>query len=337
MIAKLKFIATLTLIAVLTACGGGGGGGTIYQTTFNATVSGLDSGESITVVASLYADRTITQSKVVSQNGAYSTTIDLPSGLMIAIDSKIEVTQSPTGKRCTVTYPNLDVTSSSNTIKCIPISAAGLYTGQLGSGTGKAQLLILRNGSYWMWTGVDNAGVATYSGLVQSDLGTSTSTNYASNTGVNIGITPFRNNLSLLGTYVANTSFSGTLTDSTSFTLTLTSTPARTYQFLDDPTLTKLTGNYSSTGETFAISSTGALSGSKSGCQYSGTVTPKTSGENVYDLTVTYGGSPCALALRGATLNGVLVLEITAAGTQVIGAAINQAKTSGTFLIATKI
>ena len=335
MINKFKLFTVIALIALLTACGGGG---TIYQTTFNANVSGLDAGETITVVASLYADKTLTQTTNISQNGMWSATINLPDGKVIAFDTKIEVTQKPAGKSCTVTYSNLDVTSTSNTIKCVPISAAGVYSGKLGSTTGVATLLVLNDGSYWMWFGADNAGVSSYSALIQSDTGKSTATTYTSTTGVNIGATPFRNNLSLLGTYVPNTSFTGTITENgVPYSLALTALPVKSYQFSEAPTLAKITGNYTSAIDTFSISPTGGLSGSNpNGCQYVGSVAPKLTGENLYSVNLTYGGAPCASSIQGATLNGVFVLQTTVLGTQILGAVINNAKTSGLFLITTK-
>jgi uncharacterized protein (UPF0333 family) len=337
MINKIKLFTILTLTILLTACGGAGGG-TIYQTTFNATVSGLDAGETITVVASLYADKTLTQVTNVSQNGAWSTTINLPDGKVIAFDTKIEITQQPAGKICSVTYLNSDVTSSINTIKCVPVSAAGLYTGKFFSSTGQATLLILNDGSYWMWLGTDNAGVSAYSAVIQSDSGKSTSNTYASTSGVDVGSNPLKNNLSLLGTYISNTSFTGALTDNNvPYSLTLSALPAKTYQFSDLPTLTKITGNYFGRDDTFNISPTGILSGSTSnGCQFVGTVAPKTTGENLYAATITYGGSPCISVVQGDTLSGVLILHTTLLGTQILGAVINNAKTSGKLLITTK-
>ena len=248
------------------------------------------------------------------------------------------MTQKPVGKSCTVTFPDFDVTNTGNTIKCVPTSASGLYFGSLGSTTGRSTLLILNDGSYWMWVGADNAGVTSYSVLIQSATGTSNPTTYTSTTGINVGANPFRNNSSLVGTYVPNTSFAGTLTDNgVPYALTLNSLPIKSYQFLDSPTLAKITGNYSSTSNTFNVSSTGVLSGSSpSGCQYVGTVTPKTTGENLYAVSITYGGSPCVSVLQGATLNGIFILQNTTLGIQILGAAINNAKTSGTLFVATK-
>lgn len=326
------------LIFILTACGGGGGGETIYQTTFNANVSGLDAGEAITVVASLYADEKITQTRNVSQNGMWSATIKLAQGLMIAFDTKIEVTQQPAGKNCIVTYSNFDVSSTSNTIKCTPITAAGLYSGKLGNTTGVASLLILNDGSYWMWVGADNSGVSTYTALIQSDSGKSTQTNYVSSTGVNVGSVPLTSNLSLLGSYVPNRSFTGTITDNNAtYSLSLNSASVKTYQLLEVPAISKISGSYSSASDTFEISLTGAISGSTSnGCKYAGNVAPKTTGENLYSVSLVYGGAPCVLNVQGSTLNGVLVLETTVLGAQILGAVINSSKTAGYLLIATK-
>ena len=334
---RLKNLSILALTALLTACGGGGGG-TMYQTTFNANVSGLETGESITLVASLYADKTLTQTAVVSQNGMWSTTIKLPEGLMIAFDTKIEVTKQPAGKSCVVTYPNLEVNSLSNTIKCLPISPSGFYTGKLGTTNGRASLLIMNDGSYWMWAGTEDVGTTNYSALIQSDIGKSTATSYTSTSGVNIAKTPFQNNLSLLGTYVSNTSFVGTLTENAlAYPLTLTPTSLKTYQFSDSPTLEKITGTYASAVETITISPAGILSGSiTNGCQFGGTVTPKTTGENVYAVSLTYGGSPCSTVQQGTTLNGVFVLQTTVSGKQILGAVINNAKTGGSIIITTK-
>lgn len=343
----IKFTLAACALALLSACGGGG---TTYQTTFNANVSGLNPGESLTVVASLYADRTITQSSVVSQNGMWSSTISLPDGKMFAFDSKIEITKQPTGKSCAVTYSNLDVTSTNNTIKCVPISAAGLYTGKLGpdSGSGLATLVILNDDSYWMFFGSENSGTSIYTGLVRSDLGKSTASTYTSSQGVNVGNIPFNDLIQVSGNYTPNLSFDGFLTErNTILKLSLKPLPVRSYQFTEAPSLDKVSGSYSSATENFTISSPlGLLVGTNSnGCQYSGNVSPKKTGENIYDLTITYKGIPCPTSFQNATFSGIFLAQETSSGNillgapiskQLLGAVINPSKTIGTFLIATK-
>jgi len=343
-----KHTLALILLSILSACGGGGG--TTYQTTFNANVSGLSVGESVTVVASLYADRTLTQTSVVSQNGLWSATINLPDGKMIAFDAKIQVTQQPSGKSCTVTYSDLDVASTNNTIKCAPISAAGLYSGKAGpdSGPGVATLVILNDASYWLFLGSEISGTSIYTKLARGEAGVTTSSTYTSNRGVNVGNIPFNDQIGLSGTYNPNVSFDGFLTEREStFKLSLKPLPVSSYQFTEVPNLSKIVGSYSNGNEDFTISSPlGALTGLTSdGCQYSGVVSPKTTGENLYDLTISYGAAPCPVSIRNTTLNGIFVAQETSSGNillgapinkQLLGAVINSTKTAGTYLIATK-
>jgi len=77
------------------------------------------------------------------------------------------------------------------------------------------------------------------------------------------------------------------------------------------PNLADIVGRYvgkpgsmdGSDGVTFDISGSGDITGSgNGGCKFSGTIKPRTSG-NAYNITVTFGASPCQYA--GATVNGV--------------------------------
>lgn len=54
---------------------------------------------------------------------------------------------------------------------------------------------------------------------------------------------------------------------------------------------------------TVTISSTGSVTGSSSGCSFTGTVVPDSSKENFYDVSLTFGGSPCAFPNQ--TANGI--------------------------------
>jgi len=351
---KLAF-ATITTFTIA-GCGGGGGGGVVFQTTFNAVVSGLDPGESITVVSSLYADKTLTQTSVVSQNGLWSSTINLPEGKSIAFDAKIEVEEQLVTKSCTVTYANLDVSSSNNTIRCGPISAAGLYSGRVGldSGTGVATLVILNDASYWMFAGSEISGGAFYNTLIRGDAGVTTPSTYTANRGINVG-----NNerIQISGTYNPNISFEGFLTEmGLTFPLSLKSLPVRSYQFTERPDLSKIAGSYTSGTDNFTISSPlGTLTGSTSdGCRFSGVVSPKITGENIYDLTLTYTAAPCPVDRRNSTLRGIIVSLATASqkpgsgnyflggvlgppvNLQLLGALTNPTNTTGAVFAVTK-
>jgi hypothetical protein len=56
---------------------------------------------------------------------------------------------------------------------------------------------------------------------------------------------------------------------------------------------------------TVTISSTGSLTGSSSGCPFTGTVLPDSSKDNFYDVSLTFGGSPCSFPNQTATGTGV--------------------------------
>jgi hypothetical protein len=82
---------------------------------------------------------------------------------------------------------------------------------------------------------------------------------------------------------------------------------------------------------TFTVSSTGAVSGSASGCAATGTVTPRTDG-NAYDTTMTFGAAPCVFA--GQTLRGISYYNTL---TRILySAAPNADRTNGVLLVGAK-
>ena len=56
---------------------------------------------------------------------------------------------------------------------------------------------------------------------------------------------------------------------------------------------------------TVTISSTGGVTGSSSGCSFTGTIVPDSSKTNFFDVSLTFGGSPCAFPNQTATGIGV--------------------------------
>lgn len=83
-----------------------------------------------------------------------------------------------------------------------------------------------------------------------------------------------------------------------------------------------------------SISSSGKITMPASqGCSGSGTAQPRVSGKNVFDVTITFQGSTCALG-NGATVRGIAVYE---SGQRHLWAlALNSAKTDGFIYSATK-
>jgi hypothetical protein len=56
---------------------------------------------------------------------------------------------------------------------------------------------------------------------------------------------------------------------------------------------------------TATISSTGGVTGSSSGCSFTGTAVPDSSKTNFFDVSLTFGGNPCAFPNKTATGIGV--------------------------------
>ena len=110
------------------------------------------------------------------------------------------------------------------------------------------------------------------------------------------------------GTAVASTSITGTNTYATgTSTFALTPIPTATFDYNRAASISDFqgswTGTMSTTGSSAAVSvsSTGAIAGSSAGCLISGTATPRSSGKNVMNVSVTFGAAPCALPNQTAT------------------------------------
>lgn len=112
----------------------------------------------------------------------------------------------------------------------------------------------------------------------------------------------------------------------------------------DQPaSLAAIAGTYSGTGVTgwtwphavtINVSSTGQITApSSEGCGGSGSVLPRRSGKNVYDVTITFQGSACALG-NGTTVRGIAVYDAGSRGLWAV--ALNSVKTDGFIYSAVK-
>lgn len=131
------------------------------------------------------------------------------------------------------------------------------------------------------------------------------------------------------GTYVAGERISATLSNGTSFTGSYVPS-------YDEPaSLTELAGTYfgavaTGSGEGYApisISSSGAVSIPEDrGCRSSGTAKPRSSGKNIFDVSITFNGSSCVLG-NGATVRGIAFYDAT--NRSLISLAVNNSQTDG--------
>ena len=336
-----KLFGLLAAVISLVLMGCGGGGGTILQVDFSGNVSGLPTGQSITIVGSLPTTGQSTTINV-SSNGAFNSRIDLASGYTFATmgNGNAVISKQPTTGQCTISF----IATSNITVVCTSNpSAGGLYIGDLGSL--RTTMLVMRDSSSWMWWGTHNAttNVTTYAGVIQNPVGSSTASTYTSNSGWDV-VASTPGSYSTSATYVAGSSLTGTIhIGSTDFPMTLTTPSAASYQYSGSPTGQAFAATYSVTligvakadTATFVVGSSGSFTGTTAaGCNFSGSVTPMSTGENAYTLATTFGPSPCTLPNTQTT--GVAFLEITTAGTQFLGATVNASKSGGMMYIGTK-
>jgi hypothetical protein len=227
--------------------------------------------------------------------------------------------------------------SSSSTAPAPDLGTAeGLWNGTTGDGRSFSGL-VLDDGTYWFLYSAA-ANNAVLAGAVQG-TGTSSGGQFTSSNGLNFsfegdGILSF----TMSGTYTANSQLGGTLTYSAG-TNTFTSTYDTDYDLV--PSLATIAGNYSgqavtanSVAETTTVmvASGGAITGSSAGgCTFSGSATPRASG-NVYDITVTFGGGVCDNG--SSTVTGVAYY--VAANNALIGTALNSARTNGFIFVGSK-
>lgn len=221
-------------------------------------------------------------------------------------------------------------------------SAEGVYGGTLtGSASNAFNLLVLENGDYWSLYGVQGATVFTVAGFVQG-TGSSNNGNFSSSNGKDFGFFPAVSG-SVNATYNATAkTISGTTTNSSgSSTFNGGPIAGSLYNYDATATLSTVAGSWTTTsltGETVTISiaAGGTFTAvSSGGCRFSGTVTPRASGKNVFNTSLTFGAAPCALPNQVAT--GIAVAYPLASGrTQLIVAVTDSARTVGAAVVGSR-
>jgi hypothetical protein len=184
-------------------------------------------------------------------------------------------------------------------------AAQGFYVGKLGNSYSH-RTFVLDNGQYYMIYGPDVGGIFAVSGLVQgsgqANNGTFTSPDlkdfYSVRALVRSG--------SLNATYTPGVSFNASLNEG-SIGMTLTSTANSGWFNYDSPAiLADITGSWGlrslwGSGPALNIMADGSFTGAAAGCSISGTIAPRASGKNVFDVRINYGASPCIPANRSGS------------------------------------
>ncbi len=221
-------------------------------------------------------------------------------------------------------------------------SAEGIYTGSLSGSTSSAfQGLVLENDEFWAMYGTQTASAFVVAGFVQG-AGSSNAGSFSSSSTKDFAFLP---------PLVATTSATYSAPAKTiTGTLTYANTTVRfnggpvvgsLYDYAAAPSLTTVAGAWpvnSLAGEriNLSIAGTGTVVGTSSlGCNLTGTVTPRPSGKNVFNVSLTFGAAPCFLA--GQTATGIALAYPLAGGkTQLLVAVTNAARTAGTAIVGTR-
>jgi hypothetical protein len=145
------------------------------------------------------------------------------------------------------------------------------------------------------------------------------------------------NNVTVSASYVEKTSFTAVTTYTNADQVTFNGSYDSAYD--SKPALSVISGTYYGGADTsggydtvtFSISTSGAISGTGgSGCSFSGTITPRSSG-NVYNVSIKFGGGVCALG--SSTVSGIAYFD---ASTNVLySAALNSSRSDGFLSVAT--
>jgi len=144
------------------------------------------------------------------------------------------------------------------------------------------------------------------------------------------------------GTVIANTKISGTVTTidgAKTQIATLSMTPPSTsvYDYNKTANIDEVIGSW--TGSflsgypgTVQISSNGQLTGRSYGCNFSGSISPRSSGKNVFDFTLV-NGTGCVL--QGSQASGIAISYLTSTGKrQLIAAGTDASKALGNLFFA---
>ncbi|MCR5867945.1 hypothetical protein [Aquincola sp. J276] len=215
-------------------------------------------------------------------------------------------------------------------------SAEGVYGGTLnGSSALSLQMLVLDNGQLWALYGQQSNGRLLVSGFFQGGSSASTSGIRATDLRDFGTAPPMVLNLSA-STGTAAGTLAGTLaTSQGSASFSVGPDPSSTYRYearalpamvQGSWTLTTLQGEVQSV----TVAANGNLTASGlSGCNFSGTVLPRASGKNVFDVTLRFGPAPCALPNQTAT--GIaLAYPLDNGSTQLVVAVHDAGRTAGT-------
>lgn len=198
--------------------------------------------------------------------------------------------------------------------------AQGAYEGTLSGATiPNFQLLLLEDGTYYLLAGTGTGSAFVVEGFIQGS-GTETSSSVFTSTNARDFSGPGVYNLT--ANYVADVSISGSISASGGGALTFNGAPISTtlYDYDAAAQLSTVVGSWDVSvngvvDSTLTVNSDGTYTGTDGdGCSYSGTITPRASGKNVFNVTYLSGPAPCDPA--GVSAAGIAIITTPSPGSR---------------------
>ena len=218
-------------------------------------------------------------------------------------------------------------------------TAEGIYGGTLtGSASNYFQLAVLENGEFWAMYGMRTANVFGVAGFIQGS-GTSNDGTFTAADTKDFGFNPAVAS-PINATYnAAAKTIAGTVS-APNGPVTFTGGPivGSSYDYNAPAILAAISGSWATAttiGESVAINiaATGTFSAvSNNGCNFSGIVTPRPSGKNVFTVSLTFGAAPCGLLGQSST--GIAIAyPLNSGQTQLLISVVDSTRTRGTVVL----
>lgn len=216
--------------------------------------------------------------------------------------------------------------------------AEGVYGGTASSGY-TYETIILDDGEYWALYGMpNNLGNLVVYGLVQGN-GSTTNGNFIS---TNLRDYYFDGEVAPGSFAITPTPGGGMigLMTTPGSTISLTASPLTDslYNYNQQAAISTINGAWlgnliDGSSASININTSGTLNGVSNGCNFSGSISPFSSGKNGYNVNITFGSSPCIFPYQ--SMSGIAINSLIGNGhQQLIIAGTNSTRSAGTVFIA---
>jgi hypothetical protein len=186
--------------------------------------------------------------------------------------------------------------------------AQGAYSGTTSSGF-SFTTIVLPNDKFYAIYGTVSGNVLMLQGMITGQGASGIST-YTANV-TDFLFSGLVNTGTINATFMPGSNLNGTLTEGgTMTTFNGASLPASTFNYKTPALVSAVSGAWTGsllTGApaTVSIGTSGSVTGTSQGCSFSGTVAADSSNKNFYDVSLTFGASPCLLPNQTASGIGV--------------------------------